>query len=60
VEDFRLNNMGGGLLTVALAIAPDLATVSTLTDLALKLASLVSVGLIIFLNVKKIRSNAPA
>lgn len=60
MENLRLNGTWGGLASVALGFLPDLASINTLTDLLLKFTSLVSVLLIIFLNIKKLRSNAPA
>lgn len=58
MENLRLNL--GGVLSLGLAWVPDLAQLSTWADVALKLASLASVSLIIILNLKKLRSNAPA
>lgn len=60
MENLRLNSFGGGLLSLGLGYLPELATISTWADMALKLASLFSVGLIIILNLKKLRTNAPA
>lgn len=58
MENFRLN--AGGVASILLAWLPDVAALSSLMDVLLKVASLVSVSLIIYLNIKKVRSNAPA
>lgn len=60
METFRLNSIGGGLLSLGLGFLPDVATISNWADFALKLTSLASVCLILILNIKKLRSNAPA
>ncbi len=59
MENLRLNSYYGGFLSVLLGLVPNLATLNTMTDLLIKFLSLVSVLLIIFLNLKKLRSNAP-
>lgn len=60
MEDFNLSSLRAGFLSVLLGVVPDLAHLNTWADLGLKFASLVSVLLIIFLNLKKLRTHANA
>lgn len=53
MESFKLNAYLSGLLSVLLGAAPNLAQLTSWADLFLKLASLASVLLIIYRNLKK-------
>ena len=60
MESARLNGFFGAFLSVLFGIAPDLAAMTTFSDLVLKWLSICSVLLILILNIKKLRNNAPA
>lgn len=60
MENVRLNSFAYGLLSLVLGWVPSLENLNTVSDLLLKFFSLASVLLIMYINLKKLRTHAPA